>query len=151
MNTSFSSRARRTPELPKLHSLPAIAVALATCQHPEASRVSANVIGTSRAVRITWCSVCGALSSDEQPRETWQPSTLAALLAKDPLEELSELARGIRTCAELAQEVASAEHAPSPPPGLLRALRSMLAALARTALVREQGQSSKPSAHEARH
>jgi len=143
MNTSFSSRLPRISfDLPPDHrSLSAIDMALATCKHPETSRVGANVIVTTRAVRITWCAACGALCSDEDPPETWQPSALATLLAKDPLEELSALVRGIRTCAELADEIASAEHALSPPPGLVRALRSTLAALARTPIVREEGQS----------
>jgi hypothetical protein len=147
MNASFSSRLPRTSLKlpPEPRSLSAIAMALATCRHPEACRIGANVIVTARAVCITRCSACGALSSDEDPPETWQPSALAALLAKGPLEELSALVRGIRTCARLADEAASAERTPPPPPDVVRALHSILSALARTAIVREQARApSRP-------
>jgi hypothetical protein len=77
------------PQPLDFRSLASIAVAILACEHPETVRVSANVIVTTKAVRITWCSFCGAMSSDEDPGDVWYRSVFASLLSSAHLRELS--------------------------------------------------------------
>jgi hypothetical protein len=146
MKRSSSSRPPSGVRPVELRTLGAIAAALTSCTHPEACRVSANVIVTDRAVRISWCATCGAMSSSKGGGgETWQTSALVSLLGKSHLEELAALLRNVRKCAELAESSPPGESQSTSP--ALHELRSILSELARTAIVRDLGHLQDAIAH----
>jgi hypothetical protein len=117
-------------------TLPAVAAALAACQHPDRFRVSANVIVTTSPVRITWCGDCGAMCSDEDGTDAWQTPALATLLTKSRFAELSATLRAIRQCLALADGASCFSDHESEAGQALHELRSALFELAATPIVR---------------
>ena len=113
-------------------SVATLAAALVTCQHPELCRISATVGVGGESRRISWCTLCGALGSEQTGAFTWQPSTLASLLTKGHFEELATLLHAIRSARALADAALSRCE-----DGAARELDDALSRLTKTAIVRD--------------
>jgi hypothetical protein len=121
------------PQPLELRSLASVAVAILACEHPAAGRVSANVIVTGQAVRITWCAFCGAMSSDEEPRDVWQRPAVASVLSTAHLRELALVLHAV----ERWQAALSPAEGAAPAPLSPSLEQDLLSAITSTALYRD--------------
>jgi hypothetical protein len=119
------------PNAPR--SLAALAAALATCPHPEASRVGVPGAGDG----ATWCSACGALRRESSPKAAWQSPALTSRLTRRRFEELVLLLHSVVQLTQLARAHVAPAAAASTAHIVLRSVRASLAELSRLPVVRE--------------
>lgn len=131
-NASLSEIRADEPITPR--SLAAVAAAVATCSHPQISRIG---IAGDRAVG-TWCAACGALR-DEAPEAPWQSPALTARLTKKRFEELVLLLHSIVQLTQLARAHVAPQASASTAHIVLRSVRTSLAELSRLPVVRDLG------------
>jgi hypothetical protein len=111
-------------------SLAAVAAALATCAHPEGSRI--GVPGD----RATWCAACGGLRAKDGPGASWQSPALTSRLTKKHFEDVVLLLHSVVQLAQLARSQACP--APGSPAHIfLRNVSRSLSELSRLPVVRD--------------
>jgi hypothetical protein len=112
-------------------SLAAVAAVLATCAHPERSRI--HVPGD----HATWCAACGGLRAEDGPGASWQSPALTSRLTKKHFEDVVLLLHAVVQLAQLARAQASAGAAGSPAHIFLRNVSRSLSELSRLPAVRD--------------
>lgn len=131
MNKTFALE-QPTQPLRDPHTLGTVALALATCPHPEKSQV--RTAAASQAPSPVWCAACGALRLGGVASR-WQMATLPSLLTRKRFEDLVVLLHGIRQLTLLARSQTSTRAPGSRDDAIFRRVRASLLELARLPIV----------------
>jgi hypothetical protein len=132
-NASLSEIRADEPITPR--SLGAVAAAVATCTHPEASRSPTGAPDDG----ATWCSACGALHREGNPEGAWQLPALTSRLTRRRFEELVLLLHSVVQLTQLARAHVAPQASASTAHIVLRSVRTSLAELSRLPVVRDLG------------
>ena len=132
MNKTFAlEHTTQPPRDP--HTLGTVALALATCPHPDKSQV--RTAAASQAPSPVWCAACGALRLGGGVASRWQMATLPSFLTRKRFEDLVVLLHGIRQLTLLARSQTSTRAPGSRGDAIFRSVRASLLELARLPIV----------------